>query len=270
MNVVTLAGDLRIPAYREWTAGRLLARVADAEADCATVHYKPGFWTYYDGPPPPSYYECYRPGDYNYAGSTRPYDPCARSSSPIFPNQYGPGEYEAGLNALFDEIFAQMQAKSQSFPIITAERPAHDLTVWGWMNPVHVQNPNILGELANHFRPFIEPPGPSVVAYFTPPPGHGEAPYLDADITVDVRGSAVGPMDIHLWCDCNLNGFDVTTTQASCGTTPGEYYEFLGLTSEPLVVTDACDYPTLGTYVPKVIVEREGVASEDRIAVNVD
>ncbi len=264
---VTLLGDLRIPEYRQWTAGRLLARVADAEADCALLGYKPGWWTYYDGPT--TAWECDRDGDFSFAGSSHAYDPCARESSPSFPNPYGPGEFASSMNALFDEIFAQMDAKGQHFPILTTERPSHDFDAWGWMANRHVQNSLIKGEMHNPIQPFV-PPVPGLAVYLTPPPEDGVAPHLDVDLTVDVRGNASGPMDVYVWCDCTATTTNVANAQSLCGTTPGEYYELLGQTVEPIVGIDACDYPTVGTYVVKVIVEREGLAREDRNAVNVD
>ena len=267
LSTVTLAGDLRIPAYRDWTAKRLLARVADAEADCVTLSYKPGWWSHYDGPA--TGHECFREGDNNWAGSTQTWDPCAQHSSPVLPTPYGPLEYEVALNALLDEIFEEMEAQGQTVPIITTERPTHGPDAWGWMYAKHVRNPILLGEMATHLQPYI-PPSTGLAVYFTPPPGHGVAPWLGVDVTVDVRGNASGPMDVHLWCDCNVTGTDVSATQAACGTGSGDYHAFLGATSEPLTVAGACDYPTVGTYVPKVIVEREGLLREDRIAVNVD
>jgi hypothetical protein len=85
-----------------------------------------------------------------------------------------------------------------------------------------------------------------------------------------VRGSADGPIDYHLWCDCSDDTRDVAEAQAVCGVAPGEYHAVAASPDELLSVPAACDYAMVGTYYPKVLVEREGLAAEDRIAVNVD
>jgi hypothetical protein len=90
------------------------------------------------------------------------------------------------------------------------------------------------------------------------------------DVSVDVRGNAKGDFDLHVWCDCTSKSTDLAQLQVACGTDPGGYHELLAQSVEPLILGAACDYPDPGTYVLKSLVLRDGVADEDRIAINAD
>jgi hypothetical protein len=270
-KVVRLVADLRNQDYVQWSAERFVAKLEDTRADCAKVGYKPGWWIHYDGPD--SGDECYQPDGNAWVGPTKTFDPCARVGGPMSRTQYGPGEYEAAMNnALFRLSIHpySLGYTPDDLQIVIVERPDSLDIRWWWMGTYNLLSAYLAGEYWTTIRPYPGPSTPSVVVYLTPPPTGGLAPVLDVDLTADVRGSATGPIDYYFWCDCLDNTKDVATAQANCGTTPGEYYEVLGSTQDPMTIAGACSYPDVGTYYPKVLVLREGSAREDRIALNAD
>jgi hypothetical protein len=269
-KVSYLVADLRNQDYVQWTAERFVAKLEDVGADCAFLGYKPGWFIFYDGPD--SEDECYQPDGYAWAGPTKTFDPCARIGGPMSPTQYGPGEYEAAMNnALFRLSIHpySMGYMPEDLQLVIAERPDSLDTRWWWMGTYNLMSAYLAGEYWTTIYP-SGPPPPSVSVYLTPPPTGGLAPVLDVDLTADVRGSATGPIDYYFWCNCLNTTQDIATAQANCGTTPGEYYEVLDSTQDPITISGACSYPEVGTYYPKVLVLRESAAREDRIALNVD
>jgi hypothetical protein len=263
-----VGADLRNDAYQQWSAERLIALIADTGADCVIVGNKPGWWTHYGGPD--SGDECWQPGADQWQGPTKTFDPCARIGGLFSPTPYGPGEYEDALNDYFRKVFAELDAAGlPDFPVITIERPSALNTPWSWIEPDVSANPHLVGEFRN-FDPFPDPnPPPTLTVYLLPPPPHGTAPH-DVDLGADVRGSAQGPIDYHFWCDCVDSTGDLTAALAACGSDPDQYHAVLATNDDPLLLVDACRYGSAGTYIPKVLVEREGVADEDRIALNVE
>lgn len=263
-----VGADLRIDAYQQWSAERLIALIADTGADCVIIGNKPGWWTHYGGPD--SGDECWQPGVDQWKGPTRTFDPCARNGGLFSPTPYGPGEYEAALNGYFRKLFAELDAAGLAdFPVLTIERPAALNIAWSWIEPDVSANPHLIGEFRN-FDPFPDPnPPPTLTVYLLPPPRDGTAPH-DVDLSADTRGNAQGPIDYHLWCDCANSTEDLATALAVCGSDPDQYHAVLATSEDPLLLTDACHYEGVGTYIPKVLVEREGAADEDRIALNVE
>jgi hypothetical protein len=267
--VHTAAGaDLRNDAYQQWSAERLVAMIADTGADCVIVGNKPGWWTHYGGPD--SGDECWQPGADQWKGPTKTFDPCAQTGGLFSPTPYGAGEYEGALNDYFRKVFAELDAAGlPDFPVITKETPAALNAAWSWIEPDVSANPHLVGEYRT-FDPFPDPNAPpTLTVYLLPPPPDGTAPH-DVDLGADARGSARGPIDYHFWCDCADSTEDLAAALAACGSDLHQYHAVLATNDDPLLLADACHYDSVGTYIPKVLIEREGVADEDRIALNVE
>jgi len=71
-------------------------------------------------------------------------------------------------------------------------------------------------------------------------PATGSAPLIGVDLKATVSGTAIGPINYKF--DCTSDG----TWE----------YEFSGISDNPKIVVDACNYQTGGTYNAKVYVER--------------
>lgn len=262
--------DMRSLGYLNWARERFLAQLDDVGADCALLGVKTGFWAFYEGPP--SSNECAIPGSGQWIGPVATYDPCARSAQPLAPTPYAPGEYEAWMNEFLRSALLALQRRGlDGGRVILAERPpGRQNERWYWMTPDVMSLVQLAGEWLGDIDAFHTPPSPGLSVWLLPPPEHGLAPHLDVTISVEVRGNATGPIDYHVWCDCNQTTLDLELALDRCGAEPGAYHAVLGSEETRLVLPDACDYPEVGTYVPKVLAVREGVTREDRISVNVD
>lgn len=88
-------------------------------------------------------------------------------------------------------------------------------------------------------------------------PSSGNAP-LDIELTAQVSGIDTGPANYIFYCDRSDAGTDVM---------PGynNRIDYVFTSS----YTDVCNYPSEGTYTAKVIVERGGLTTEDRVTINV-
>jgi hypothetical protein len=267
-TTTAVAADLRNDAYQQWSAEKMVAQIVDQGADCVIVGNKPGLWSYYGDPD--SGRECWQPGGDAIEGPTKNFDPCAKIGGAFSPTPYGPGEYEDALNGSFRKVFAELDSAGlPDVKIITTDRPPALGHAWSWIEPDVSANPHLVGEF-REFYPDPNPnPPPSLVVYLLPPPPDGTPPH-DVDLGADVRGSAEGPIDYHFWCDCTASTGDLAAALAACGSDPDQYTAVLATNDDPLLLADACDYESVGTYIVKVLVEREGVADEDRIALNVD
>ncbi|UCE86912.1 MAG: hypothetical protein JSU66_04040 [Deltaproteobacteria bacterium] len=260
--------DLRIPELRAWMAGKVVAKMADTTSSCAAVAYKPAWLEFYDGPNIGR--ECWEEGGNAVQGPTRAYDPCASIGGTLSRTPYGPQEYQDALNAFFAELFVRLDEAGVAAPsVVTVERPWPAGGNGSWMDEAVRSSPQLAGEIKNDITPFLPPPPPSVSVYLNPPPTGGKAPLLDVHLVLDARGSAKGPIDYHVWCDCPDGTSDVAAAQASCGTAPGAYHSVFGTELTTVVLANACDYEAAGLYVPKVIAVREGATDEDRIALDV-
>lgn len=260
--------DLRHDAYRQWNAERQVALVQDTGADCILITTKPGLWSSYSGPDPGR--ECWQPTGNAIEGPAKDFDPCAKIGGLLTANPYGAAEYEDASNDYFRKLFAELDAAGLTdVEIMTSDRPPALNMAWSWVAPDVAANPHLIGEFRG-FNPNPNPdPPPSIVVYLLPPPPDG-TPGHEVDLGGDVRGSATGTIDYHFWCDCAASTKDLAAAQAACGTSPGQYTAVLASNDDPLLVVDACQYSSTGTYIVKVIAEREGVADEDRFALNVD
>lgn len=98
------------------------------------------------------------------------------------------------------------------------------------------------------------------VTFVTDPLGGGGAPLTGLTMIANVSGTATGPINYYFYC--NAANDDSTTV------IPGYAHSIIGTNSTDDVPTPAgiCDsvYATIGTYLAKVIVERGGLAREER------
>jgi len=96
------------------------------------------------------------------------------------------------------------------------------------------------------------------------PTGGGNAPLVGLTMTANVSGTATGPINYYFYCNAANDNSTIVI--------PGYAYSLLG-TNSTTVTTPAgiCDsvYANIGTYLAKVIVERGGIAAEDRRTVGV-
>lgn len=90
-------------------------------------------------------------------------------------------------------------------------------------------------------------------------PNSGIAPVNGVDLRATVNGSA-GPTTYTFYCHRSDSGTNITAGYAA---------RFENTSSNPKITVDACSYSSAGTYTPKVIVERNGQAAEDRTTVTI-
>lgn len=112
-SVSGVALDLRIPAAREWNARRLLSALVDlgfgpGEPGCVILAYKPGFWSFYDGPEKGR--RCPAEGANSWAGFETPENAAACTGGPLAPTPYGPGEFERAMNEQMRVVFRLLEA----------------------------------------------------------------------------------------------------------------------------------------------------------------
>ncbi|MBI2096856.1 MAG: hypothetical protein HYT40_01730 [Candidatus Sungbacteria bacterium] len=122
----------------------------------------------------------------------------------------------------------------------------------------------------------------------------GGAPMNDVDLSSTISGSAAGTVNFTFFCnkntpdtdtseprDAKFDGVDITQAygpgpaNAAPPGVIGNYFTFGNLNIEiwpaekRFAVNDVCDYPTAGTYYPKVVAERQALAAEDRLSAGV-
>jgi|GEM_PF-2886217 len=101
---------------------------------------------------------------------------------------------------------------------------------------------------------------PTLSVFLSADPSAGNPPLLSGvDLTAEVYGSATGRMNYIFYCNRSDSGTDVI---------PGYDQRIDFVLTNPYTVSDLCDYPS-GNYTAKVIVERSGLAVEDRTTINV-
>jgi hypothetical protein len=164
LRVSAVVMDLRIPEYRAWSIKYLLYRLEDGGIDPGegfrlSLGPKPGWHAYYDGPG--SGHSCYLGtlGDGSavntWAGIAQP--ACSDGSAPggpFHPTQYGPGEFEAAINAWILEAISELEAAGyEDFEIVTCERPNHLGQYWSTLTPAVRSNPRLIGECGAAITP---------------------------------------------------------------------------------------------------------------------
>jgi PKD repeat protein len=101
---------------------------------------------------------------------------------------------------------------------------------------------------------------PTLSAQLTASPNQGTSPLSGVDLRASVSGTASGPITYTFYCDRPDSGTDIR---------PGHAARFVNTQLNPQIAVDACSYPNVGTYTPKVIVERGNQVDEDRTTVTV-
>ena len=254
--------DLRQPFVRRWMMKKLFAKFDDTASDCVVIGAKPGWFSQPRTPQGAS--QCppvasRPPGEF---------DPCAWTSALLSRPPYERNEYEAILNEYFESVFDRLDRRRQrGADVLVLDTPYTEDGIWSWMDAENRARSDLVGEL-DYVSPLRPPPPPDFRVYLARPPLGAQVPILDVPLPIEVRGSAAGPIDYYAWCDCDDATTDVAAAQARCGTAPGTYYERLGQSFERTVFFSACDYTEPGISFAKVIARRDGVAGEDRIAVD--
>ncbi|MFQ5650020.1 MAG: cupredoxin domain-containing protein, partial [bacterium] len=94
---------------------------------------------------------------------------------------------------------------------------------------------------------------PTLLVVLSADPPSGDAPLQGVDLTVQVSGTATGPITYRF--DCTNDGTsDVNTTE------DGNTY----------TAVDVCSYDEAGTYTAKVVAERDGVTAEATATITVE
>ena len=98
------------------------------------------------------------------------------------------------------------------------------------------------------------------VTSLTPSPASGNRPLNGVDLTATPSANLPGTLNYTFYCNRSDSGINVTLPAAA---------KFDGITDNPKMVVDVCNYSAAGTYTTKVIVEGGGLAAEKRTAVTV-
>jgi hypothetical protein len=151
--------DVSQPAYRDWRIRYLMYKLEDqgiepGEPACVIVAYKPGFHTFHDEKRlGPGYRGCSTKGTHTWRGPAQICQDRFALGGPLNPTPYGPGEFEAGVNAFLREMMVALAAHGYpELQVITTENPAYR-KAWSILEPDLRANPD-LGMLG----PRIEPP----------------------------------------------------------------------------------------------------------------
>jgi len=102
------------------------------------------------------------------------------------------------------------------------------------------------------------------VTFDTNPLGGGPSPLVGLTMTASVSGTATGSINYYFYCNA--------ANDASTTVIPGYAYSVIGNNSATITTpAGICDsvYANIGTYLAKVIVERGGLAAEERRTVGI-
>jgi hypothetical protein len=123
----------------------------------------------------------------------------------------------------------------------------------------------------------VPAPTPTLTASFSVTPTSGNLP-LNTAISMGAGGTATGPINYYLWWNCSHPTDNALTARRSCGDFPNPAsgqcasnatgMRCNSVNSNPQTTSHA--YTSAGTYTAKMIVERQGVSAENRIAVAVN
>lgn len=108
----------------------------------------------------------------------------------------------------------------------------------------------------------VSPPK-ALTVKLTASPSSGETPHTTV-LAASVGGEATGTINYTFWKHCNYTGVSIPQAVAQCGNWDGK---FDGINTNPKGLTVV--YNSAGSKIPKVIVEREGLAASDWDTVNV-
>jgi len=126
-RVDSVVMDLRNPAYRAWRVRSLLYALQDLGVDpgapaCVILGYEPGLHARYDESEGPSTDTCALPGTASWQAPLHVCSDGDYQGGPLDPTAYGPGEFEAGVDALLRELLATLPRHGYTETrIVTAE-----------------------------------------------------------------------------------------------------------------------------------------------------
>lgn len=104
------------------------------------------------------------------------------------------------------------------------------------------------------------PPQTLAISSFAAIPSSGPAPLNGVDLTATVGGTATGTINYTFYCNRSDTGTNITSGWAA---------KFDGITENPKMASDACNYTAAGTYMAKVIVERGTLAAQGQATITV-
>ena len=190
--------DLDNPSYRAWRIRYLLYKLADygiapAEGACLLEAYKPGWYGYYDeAANGPSNDPCSVSGSHLWTGPAHVCKDGRAPGGPFDSGLYGPGEFEAGLNDYFRELFAALAAAGYTdVRIITEERPSYGDTPWSLLADDVKASPQMIGE----WDRAIEPSLSQIQAAGATPPPAPPPPDLNANPPPAARSESTSAED---------------------------------------------------------------------------
>lgn len=163
-SVSGVALDLRIPEAREWNARRLLSQLValgfgPGEPACVILAYKPGLWSFYDGPGAGR--RCPSAEANSWAGFETPANAVGCGGAPLAPTPYGAGEFERSMNEQMRVLFRLLESpvpeairqregggvRWGALRFVTTERPETRGRIW-WIWEADVRA-RLLGEMDN-------------------------------------------------------------------------------------------------------------------------
>jgi hypothetical protein len=152
-RVLRVLLDLRNPDYRAWSVKKLIADIQATGIDpgeraVVQYTYKPGWHTYYAGPE--STDRCAVENSHMWTGPANPCWGLKPPGGPFARTPYGPGEFEAAVNAMLREMRAGLVAAGfENVLIATVERPSFKDEKWSILEPSVREAPWLLGELSS-------------------------------------------------------------------------------------------------------------------------
>jgi len=160
-----VALDLRKPEAREWNARFLMSKLKNlgidpGEGGCVVMGYKPGLWSFYDGPD--RGHACPAPEANSWSGFETPENASYCWGGAFVPTPYGPGEFEHAMNEQMRTVFRLLDAPAPAslqvpgsagretysqVRFITTERPETRGTIWWIWDRDIVESGKLIGEM---------------------------------------------------------------------------------------------------------------------------
>jgi hypothetical protein len=103
----------------------------------------------------------------------------------------------------------------------------------------------------------LSPPPQALSVSLSANPSSGTAPLNNVDLTATVSGTAQGNINYTFYCN---------RSDTSTNITPDYVKKVDNIDQNPYTALDICNYSSAGQYSPKVIVERDNLVAEVRIA----
>jgi hypothetical protein len=160
-SVDSVVMDLRNPGYRAWRVRSLLYALRDLGVDpgapaCVILRYEPGLHARYDESEGPSTHPCALPDT---ASWQAPLHVCSNGSYEgglLDPTAYGPGEFEAGVDALLRELLEVLPRHGyERTRLVTAESASFRGRPWTTLAADLRFDARLVGELDRARPPLL-------------------------------------------------------------------------------------------------------------------